>query len=291
MNSEAFRLRGLCQRFSRGFLRASAEALVDVDLELARGENLGLVGANGSGKSSLLRILAGIDPPSAGSVQVLGGSPREDAVRARLGLAAEDSRFPPELGARAVLELGAALKGVVRSARGARADQLLELVGLAGHARERVGGFSRGMLRRLALAQAEIAAPDLLLLDEPGSGLDAEGYGALRTILERVRARGASAVLCSHLAAEVYGNCERLAVLAGGRLVAAGTPGSLLGLERDGRAELELEGLTAPTLEQMRKAAAAGGALVVAVRPSQSAMLRWMGRRSDEAAPDRSRTP
>lgn len=217
---------------------ARRAVLTGVDLGVARGTTLGLVGTNGAGKSTLLRIAAGVERPSGGRVLVLGGSPAEAAVRRRIGYLPEDSPFPPEVRALEVLVLLGTLRGLgAREAR-RRGGKLLVRVGLAAEHKTPLGRFSRGMLRRFGLAQAVLHEPELLLLDEPTAGLDAPGLVVFEELLAEARARGATAVLSSHLATDVTRLADRLAALHGGRVAAEGSPaelladGGLLGLYR-----------------------------------------------------------
>ncbi len=218
----ALSAKGVTHFYSRGWLRPRSFALRQVDLNLPIGQSLGLIGPNGSGKSTLLRLLAGIEAPSAGSLQVIGGSPLAQAMRERVGYAAEESHFPPELRANDALDMLGALKGMQRAQRRSRAQSLLDQVGLTQAARQKLGGFSRGMLRRFALAQALLAEPDLLLLDEPTAGLDALGQSAFEALYDQARRRGCSIVLCSHQASDLVDRCDQIAVLCGGRIVAGG---------------------------------------------------------------------
>ena len=224
LTAPALEIVGLSRRY-----RGGRTALDRVDLSLARGRTLGLAGPNGSGKSTLLSIVAGTEVATAGSVRVLGGSPLDRAVLRRVGWLPEDSPFPRELSARAALELCGALQGLTSAQLRERCGPMLEAVGLAPHARTRLGRYSRGMLRRFGLAQAALHDPELLLLDEPTAGLDAEGFEALDRLLERARARGASVVLASHLAGDLELRCDELCVLVDGRVAARGTPAEVLG--------------------------------------------------------------
>jgi ABC-type multidrug transport system ATPase subunit len=233
----ALEIDGLCAAHRTGWLARRA-VLVRVDLRVPRGSVLGLVGTNGAGKSTLLRIAAGVERPAAGRVLALGGSPAEAAVRRRIGYLPEDSPFPPEVRALEALALLATLRGAgAREAR-ERGRALLGRVGLAAELRAPLGRFSRGMLRRFGLAQAVVHEPELLLLDEPTAGLDAQGLCVFEELLSEARARGASAVLSSHLATDVTRSADRLAALHGGRVAADGAPaelladGGLLGLYR-----------------------------------------------------------
>ena len=161
-----------------------------IDLALPEGELLGLVGPNGSGKSTLLRILAGVDRPTGGSVLVFGRDPRGEGARRAIGWLPEDSPFPRELPARELLRLLGALRGMHGKELAARADSLLERVGLADSAKRPLRTYSRGMSRRFGLAATWLHAPRLILLDEPSAGLDAQGLGVFAELGDEARARG-----------------------------------------------------------------------------------------------------
>jgi len=225
----ALRVRALAHAYPDFLGRRRRTTLHGLDLELAPGRVLGLAGPNGSGKSTFLRVVAGIEPALAGTLEVLGGAPTERLIRSRIGYLPEDSPFAPELSGREALELAAALQGVARKERKPRSAELLALVGLQEHAGRRLGGYSRGMLRRFGLAQAWIARPELILLDEPTAGLDAQGFEVLATLLGEARGRGASVVLASHLVSDLLGACDELLVVVGGRRIAHGTPREVLG--------------------------------------------------------------
>jgi ABC-2 type transport system ATP-binding protein len=212
----------------------SVQALRGVDLELGGGELFGLLGPNGAGKSTLVKIACGLVRPSAGAVRVCGFAAGSAAAHAALGYLAELFRFPHWCTADELLRLHQELAG----SAGGRAERrdLLELVEL-GYARDRrVGAMSKGMQQRLGLAQALVGAPRLLLLDEPTSALDPAGRHMVRSLLERLRERGMSVLLNSHLLSEVELVCDRVAIIDGGAVVAAGTPAEL---SRPGGVEVE----------------------------------------------------
>jgi ABC-type multidrug transport system ATPase subunit len=207
-----------------------------VDLELEPTRTLGLVGPNGSGKSTLLKIAAGIEEAEHGSARVFGHPPRALAARRRIGYLPERSPFPPELSAERALALLASLHGMEREERRRRGHAMLERVGLGAQSGKPLGRYSRGMLRRFALAQAFLHRPDLLLLDEPSAGLDARGFLVLAELLEEAHARGAAIVICSHHLADLFGQAETLAVLIDGSIVRQGPLHELVtASERDSR--------------------------------------------------------
>lgn len=270
----ALEVRGLVQSFATGFWMRDRTVLHGVDLQLAPGEFLGLVGPNGSGKSTLLRVLAGVDEPRSGSVRIHGADIASGAARARLGFVPEDSPYPPELSARATLELCGALQRLDRATRRARASEWLERTGLAHAAERRLATFSRGMLRRLGLAAALQHEPAVVLLDEPTAGLDAEGFDVFLGALDQLRARGATLIVSSHLLTDLQRRCDRLAVMLDGRIAALAPPLELVrSLGARARVDLTLQGADARTLEELRVRAQELGATVCGLEPSQSNLL------------------
>jgi len=267
----ALALCALEKSFPVGLLRRRRAVLRGVDLELGRGERLGLVGPNGSGKSTLLRLISGVEPASGGEVRVFGTSPHELSARRRTGFLPEASPFPPELRARTVLELVASLNGVPAAERGGRIDTMLDRVGLGADAGRRLESFSLGMLRRFGLAQAFLHEPDLLLLDEPTAGLDAPGNVVLDELLGEAHARGATLVIASHQLADILDHCDRLVILIAGRIAAAGTPRELLA---DGkRLRLEIEGLTGPELDRIEGEIEEAGGRVISRGPARGTLI------------------
>jgi ABC-2 type transport system ATP-binding protein len=201
------------------------DALKGVDLVVGEGELVGLLGPNGAGKSTLVKIACGLVRPSGGTALVAGQPAGSPAAHRALGYLAELFRFPDWLTANELLELHQKL---AESGGGARErSELLELVGLGEVAGRRVGAMSKGMQQRLGIAQAMIGSPRLLLLDEPTSALDPAGRRTVRELLETLRSRGVAVLLNSHLLSEVELVCDRVAIIARGEVVAAGTPAEL----------------------------------------------------------------
>ena len=201
-------------------------ALAGVDLAVEQGQLVGLLGPNGAGKSTLVKIACGLVRPGGGSAEVCGEPAGSRAARASIGYLAELFRFPGWATAGEVLELHQRLS---RSSggRGERAE-LLELVGLADAGERRVDAMSKGMQQRLGIAQALVGSPQLLLLDEPTSALDPVGRRTVRELLEELRRRGVAVLLNSHLLSEVELVCDRVAIIADGRLVTEGRPAELV---------------------------------------------------------------
>jgi ABC-2 type transport system ATP-binding protein len=212
------------------------EALAGVDLEVGAGELVGLLGPNGAGKSTLTKIACGLVRPSQGRAEVLGVAAGSPQARAALGYLAELFRFPGWSSADELLRLHQRLVG---SAGGAEERaELLGLVGLDDAAGKRVEAMSKGMQQRLGIAQALVGSPRLLLLDEPTSALDPVGRRIVRDLLDEVRDRGVAVLLNSHLLSEVELVCDRVAIIARGKLIKAGSPEELAG---PGGVEVETE--------------------------------------------------
>jgi ABC-2 type transport system ATP-binding protein len=192
-------------------------ALNDLTLAVRRGAAFGLLGENGAGKSTLVRLLMGFIFPTAGLVRVLGES---EVARAhpRIGYVHERPIFEPRFSGRQYLRYFAELSGIWGRANEARVQTALEQVGLGDAADRKVGGYSKGMLQRLAIAQALLTDPELLILDEVTSGIDAGSQWELRRMIAGLSSEGKTVLLCSHYMAEVEALCEQVAILRRGRL-------------------------------------------------------------------------
>ena len=188
---------------------------------------VGLLGPNGAGKTTVIKMLLGLVHADAGEVRLLGRPGKDPAARSRVGYLPELFRYQPWLSAAEVLKLHVRLTGIDVSDVEQR--DCLTLVGLADRARDRVGGFSKGMQQRLGLAVALVAEPDLVILDEPTSALDPLGRVDVRDIVLALKARGVAVLLNSHLIGEVELVCDRVFILDRGRVAASGTLDELLG--------------------------------------------------------------
>jgi ABC-2 type transport system ATP-binding protein len=255
-------VRGLRKRYG------TVEALRGVDLDVGEGELVGLLGPNGAGKSTLVKILVGLVRPTGGQAEVGGARAGSGSARAQLGYLAELFRFPGWYSADEVLQLHQRLAG----STGGEAERrrLLELVVLDEAANRRVDGMSKGMQQRLGIAQALVGEPRVLLLDEPTSALDPVGRRIVRELLEGLRDRGTSVLLNSHLLSEIELVCDRVAILRGGELVAAGAPHDLakprgIEIETDEGTRL-VEGATRDDAPRLVAEAVAAGRQVYGVR-------------------------
>ncbi len=208
-------------------------AVDHLDLEVPRGR-VGLVGANGAGKTTLFRMMLGLSHPTEGSLEVCGVDVAQDpiAARSRLGYMPEHDCLPLDQTAADIVATFGELNGLPpRSAR-QRASDVLDLVGLDEARFRPVGGFSTGMRQRTKLAQALVADPELVLLDEPTAGLDPLGREEMLSLVERLGTFDISVLLATHLLDDVQQVCDHVIMLDGGRLVVSGATGSLL--ERTG---------------------------------------------------------
>jgi len=218
--SPAIEASNLVRRFGRG--RDAVTALDGVSFAVPRGGGLALLGANGSGKSTTMKVVLGLLDAHAGSVAVLGGPAGRREARAVTGYVPEEARRLPTATGREIVDLFARVQGVgPRAERRRRVDEALAACGLEpSAARRKAAGYSRGMARRLALAAAWVHAPALLVLDEPTSGLDPVGTEQVLDLLRRHRARGGTILLSTHDRATAEGACDRGLVLSRGRVVA-----------------------------------------------------------------------
>jgi ABC-2 type transport system ATP-binding protein len=219
---------GLTKVFSDFWLRAKATAVDAIDFHIERGEIFGLLGPNGSGKSTTIKMILGLLHRTRGRLSVLGREPSDVAVKRRIGYLPEESYMYRFLTPEETLDFYAKLFGLGRRERKRRVDELLEMVGLSGARHRAVGEFSKGMTRRLGLAQALINDPEFLILDEPTSGLDPVGTRQVKDLLLELGRAGKTILLSSHLLDEVEDVCDRMVILYGGKVRAAGTSAELL---------------------------------------------------------------
>ena len=204
-------------------------ALTDVSFTVPAGEVFGLLGPNRAGKTTLVKILLTLCRTTSGSVQRLGEPVGTRRTLARVGYVHENHAFPRYLTPAALLEYYAALTLVPFEVAKKRAPMLLEKVGLADRAHDRLRTFSKGMTQRLGIAQALINDPELLVLDEPNEGLDLAGRQLMAEIIREHRQKGGTVLLVSHVLPEVEQLCDRVAVIVGGRLAYDGTVADLTG--------------------------------------------------------------
>ena len=221
-------VRGLTKVFKDFWGRPKARAVDNVDFEVRRGEVFGLLGPNGSGKSTTVKMLLGLLYPTKGHIEVFGHSPRHVATKARIGYLPEESYLYRYLNSRETINFFGNLFNLSAADRKNRSEQLLEMVGLNQVRTRVVGEFSKGMQRRIGLAQALINDPDLVILDEPTAGLDPIGCREVKDLILALARRGKTVILSSHLLADVEDVCDRVVIYYGGKIQAMGTLKELL---------------------------------------------------------------
>lgn len=218
----------LTKIFSDWWGRAKVYAVDDLNLQVRQNEVFGLLGPNGSGKTTTIKMLLGLLYPTKGKALVLGGDGTDPKINARIGFLPEESYLYKYLNARETLDFYGRLFSLPAELRKMRVEALLDMVGLKAVANRSVGTYSKGMARRIGLAQALINDPELLILDEPTTGLDPIGTRQIKDLILKLAQRGKTILLCSHLLADVEDVCDRIAILYGGKIQTQGQVKELL---------------------------------------------------------------
>jgi ABC-2 type transport system ATP-binding protein len=222
----------LTKEYQVGFWRKRPYRALDrLTLEVAPGEVFGFLGPNGAGKTTTLKLLMRLVFPTSGRAEILGRPAGDTDVRRRIGYLPEHPYFYDYLTAEELLSYFAALFGIVGEARTRRVSQLLDEVGIGAERRLQLRKFSKGMLQRVGIAQALLNEPELVILDEPMSGLDPLGRRDVRSLILKLRDRGCTVFFSSHVLSDAEALCSRVAILAKGRLVKAGRLTDMLALQ------------------------------------------------------------
>lgn len=219
---------GLTKVFKDFWMRTKAHAVDNVTFDIHHHEVFGLLGPNGSGKSTIIKMILGLLHKTRGQLSVLGKTPADVSVKRRIGFLPEESYLYRFLNPRETLDYYGRLFGLDHRTRKRRVDELLDMLGLTHVAHRPVGEFSKGMTRRIGIAQALINDPDFLILDEPTSGLDPIGTRQVKDLIVELGRRGKTVLLSSHLLADVEDVCDRMVMLYGGKIRAQGTVDELL---------------------------------------------------------------
>ncbi len=223
--------RGLSKFYRDFWGRKKVQALKALDLQVYRGEIFGLLGPNGSGKTTTMKLLLGLLFPTGGDVLVFGRPATDVAKNERIGYLPEESYLYRFLNAEETLDFYGRLFNMSRSVRRQRVSDLIEMVGLTWAKRRTLKEYSKGMTRRIGLAQALINDPELILLDEPTSGLDPIGTREMKDLILKLRDQGKTVVMCSHLLADVQDVCDRIGILYQGELKELGRVDQLVTLK------------------------------------------------------------
>jgi ABC-2 type transport system ATP-binding protein len=250
--------------------RERVVAVRDLSLQVQPGEVYGLLGPNGSGKSTTLKIVLGLVTATRGHTKVFGEDSRLVRSRKDVGFLPENPYFYKFLTGAETVRFFGKLSGMGGAVLDARVQELLDLVGLSEAADRRVGGYSKGMLQRIGLAQALVQDPGLLVLDEPTAGVDPVGSREIRDLILQLKARGKTILLCSHLLSQVQEICDRVGILARGRLVREGRVEDLLAV-RD-RTEMVFEQTSPEKLAALQEAAENLGLKVISTGRPQTTL-------------------
>lgn len=232
---------GLCKTFRDFWRRPRVEAVKDLNLEIHPGEVFGLLGPNGSGKTTTIKMLLGLLYPTRGRISIFGKPPTDVSVKSRIGFLPEESYLYRYLVGTETLDYFGRLFRLPTRVRRERTERLLDMVGLRHEAKRAVGEYSKGMARRIGLAQALINDPEFLILDEPTSGLDPIGAHQIKEVIRELGRKGKTILLSSHILADVEDVCDRVTILYGGQERESGDIDSLL-------REESLTQITAPPL-------------------------------------------
>ncbi len=227
-NEPVIQINNLTKIYRDFWGRKKVRALNSLSLEVKKGEIFGLLGPNGSGKTTTLKLLLGLLFPSEGDIKVLGQSASNVEKNERIGYLPEESYLYRFLNAEETLDFYGRLFKMPADERRERSAELIEKVGLAHAKRRQLKEYSKGMTRRIGLAQALINNPDLVMLDEPTSGLDPLGTDDMKRMILELKEQGKTVLMCSHLLADVQDVCDRIAILYGGELKVMGRVDDLL---------------------------------------------------------------
>jgi ABC-2 type transport system ATP-binding protein len=278
----AIRTRALHKTFRTGFWLRAVEAVKGVDLEVKSGEIFGFIGPNGAGKTTTIKMLTGLVVPTSGEAWLRDVPVDNPESRAKLGFLPEGTFFHDYLDAREFLDFHGSLAGVPRELRRERIPKLLERVGLTQAADRQIRRYSKGMRQRVGLAQALIGDPEVVILDEPMSGLDPLGRKDVRDVILSLRDEGKTVFFSSHILEDAEVICDQVAIILSGRVVKQGYLDALLGQEVVG-SELVVEGISEALYGELQRSARR------AVVQGQRFLFEFEGEGDGEKALDRVR--
>ena len=227
----AVEIKNLVKEFQTSFRRQPIRAVADVSFTIAPGEVYGLIGPNGSGKSTTMKALLGLLAPTSGTCAIFGHDSSKVDSRREVGFLPENPYFYKHLSGEETIAFFGKLCGMRGAPLRKRIDELLDLVDLQEARKRRLGGYSKGMLQRIGLAQAIVQDPRLVILDEPTAGVDPIGSRQIRDLILRLKEDGTTVFLCSHLLEQVQEVCDHVGIINRGRLVKEGRLDSLISIE------------------------------------------------------------
>ena len=275
MDTPAISIESLTKEFTNPsvFSRGKITAVENLTLNVEPGQVYGLLGPNGSGKSTTMKIVLGLVTPTSGRTCIFGRDSRDVESREAVGFLPENPYFYKFLTGFETLDFYGRLCGLGGKMLRDRSRELLALVGLESAADRRVGGYSKGMLQRIGLAQALVQDPRLLVLDEPTAGVDPAGSHEIRDLILRLKQRGITVMLCSHLLSQVQEICDRIGIMNHGRLIREGALDDLISIEN--QTEFVLENASPALLAELRQRAEAAGAKVLGEHRPQQNLERY----------------
>jgi ABC-2 type transport system ATP-binding protein len=273
MPTPAISIQNLTKVFPIPFKREKVVAVDDLSLTVEPGQVYGLLGPNGSGKSTTMKIVLGLVTPTGGKTEIFGCDSTRVASREQVGFLPENPYFYKFLTGLETLKFFGKLSGLKGRALDDKARELLALVRLENAADRRIGGYSKGMLQRIGLAQALVQEPRLLVLDEPTAGVDPAGSREIRDLILDFKSRGITVLLCSHLLEQVQEICDRVGILHRGKLIREGRLDELISIED--QTELVLENASPEFLAEISARASASGARLVSQRKPQQNLERY----------------
>ena len=273
MPEPAISIQNLTKIYPIPFKREKVTAVKDLSLAVEPGQVYGLLGPNGSGKSTTMKIVLGLVSPTAGKTEIFGRDSTTVESREDVGFLPENPYFYKYLTGAETLSFYGKLCGLSGARLRERTKELLALVGLEGAAERRLGGYSKGMLQRIGLAQAMVQEPRLLVLDEPTAGVDPAGSREIRDLILDFKKRGITVLLCSHLLGQVQEICDRIGILHEGVLVREGKLDELISIES--QTELILENATPELLAEIQAAVVRSKGRVVEQRKPQTTLERY----------------
>ena len=262
-------IKGLRKIYRDFWYRPKVVAVDGLDMEVKRGEIFGLLGPNGSGKTTALKLMLGLIFPTSGQMRLLGKVPTDVRIKEQIGYMPEESYLYGFLNADEILDFYGKLNGIPKAKRKERIEKVLDIVGLKHARKRRVADYSKGMSRRIGFAQVLLKDPALVLLDEPTIGLDPVGSREIKDVILNLKSEGKTVVLSSHLLSEVQTICDKIAILYQGKLIKEGNVDELLTVI--GETEIVASGLKQEDVSRIKDViSSSGGKFISSGHPKET---------------------